>query len=140
MHFRLCFGAFRTSPSAILCVLANKPPLYIRRKKLSIQYSLKLSLSTHNPTYGTVFNCKFIDLSDRNPNEIPPLGVRIQPSCWFCKSQCRAIFSLCYSSVVAQTTPINFTLQQSLKQDSSTEIYKNKFFKMCDHYKGFSRL
>ena len=33
---RLCLGAYRTSPSSILCVLANEPPLYIRRRKLSI--------------------------------------------------------------------------------------------------------
>ena len=34
---RLCLGANRTSPSSSLCVLANEPPLYIRRRKLSIQ-------------------------------------------------------------------------------------------------------
>ena len=42
---RLCLGTYRTSPSSSLCVLANEPPLYIRRRKLSIQYSLKLSSS-----------------------------------------------------------------------------------------------
>jgi len=52
---RLCLGAYRTSPSPSLCVLANEPPLYIRRKKLSIEYCLKLSSSTQNPTYGSVF-------------------------------------------------------------------------------------
>jgi len=36
---RLCLGAFRTFPSSSLSVLANEPPLYVRRKKLSIQYS-----------------------------------------------------------------------------------------------------
>jgi len=55
----LCLGAFRTSPSSSLSVLANEPPLYIRRKKLSIQYSLKLSSHPHNPSYNTVFNSKF---------------------------------------------------------------------------------
>ena len=50
----LCLGAFRTSPSS-LSVLANEPPLYVQRKKLSIQYSLKLS-HPQNPSYNTVFN------------------------------------------------------------------------------------
>jgi len=30
----LCLGIYRTSPSPSPCVLANKPPLYIRRRKL----------------------------------------------------------------------------------------------------------
>jgi len=41
----LCLGAYRTSPSSSLCVLANEPPLCIRRRKLSIQDCLKLSSS-----------------------------------------------------------------------------------------------
>jgi len=40
---RLCLGDYQTSPSSSLSVLENEPPLYIRRRKLSIQYSLKLS-------------------------------------------------------------------------------------------------
>jgi len=65
---RLCLDAYRTSPSSSLCVLANKPPLYTRRRKLSIQYCLKLSSSPQNPTHNTVFNCKFKDLFEREPN------------------------------------------------------------------------
>jgi len=52
---RLCPGAYRTSPSPVLCVLANEPPLYIRRRKLLIEYGLKLSSTTRNPTHGSVF-------------------------------------------------------------------------------------
>jgi len=55
----LCLGAYRKSPSCSLCVLANEPPLYVRRKQLSIQYSLKLSSYPQNPTYNTVFYSKF---------------------------------------------------------------------------------
>jgi len=76
---RLCLGAYRTSPSSSLCVLANEPPLYIRRRKLSIQYCLKLSSSPQNPTHNTVFNCKFKDLFERKPNQIPPLSISVQP-------------------------------------------------------------
>ena len=38
---RLCLGAYRTSPASSLCVEANEPPLYFRRKELSLQYCLK---------------------------------------------------------------------------------------------------
>jgi len=77
---RLCLGAYRTSPSSSLCVLANEPPLYIRRRKLSIQYCLKLSSCPQNPTYNTVFSCKFKELFERKPNQIPPLSICVQPN------------------------------------------------------------
>jgi len=41
---RLCLGAFRTSPASSLCAEANEPPLYLRRKRLSLQYVVKISL------------------------------------------------------------------------------------------------
>jgi len=75
----LYLGAYRTSPSPCLCVLANEPPLYIRCRKLSIEYCLKLSLCSRNPTYGSVFESKFKRFFDRKPNQIPPLGIRVEP-------------------------------------------------------------
>ena len=99
--FRLCLGAYRTSPSCNLCVLANKPPLYVRRKKLSIQYSLKLSSSPQNPTYNNVFNCKFKDLFVQKPNQIPPLSIRVQPDLWAVGFEKRN--ALIYS--ISATTP-----------------------------------
>ena len=48
---RLCLGAYRTSPTSSLCVEANEPPLYFRRKKLSLQYCLKLSCNYNNPAF-----------------------------------------------------------------------------------------
>ena len=73
---RLCTGAFGTSPSSSLCVLAGEPPLYIQRRKLSIQYCLRLSSSTQNPAYSTVFDPRFRQSFE--PNQIPTLGIRIQ--------------------------------------------------------------
>ena len=75
----LCVGTYRTSPFPSLCVLANEPPLYIRCRKLSIEYCLKLSSSTQNPTYGSVFESKFKWFFDRKPNQMPPLGIRVEP-------------------------------------------------------------
>ena len=46
---RLCLGAFRTSPASSMCVQANEPPLYIRRRMLSIQYSPSLGSSPSDP-------------------------------------------------------------------------------------------
>jgi len=49
---RLCLGAFGTSPASSMCVQANEPPLYIRRKMLSIQYSLRLIPEPSSLQYG----------------------------------------------------------------------------------------
>jgi len=76
---RLCLGAYRTSPSSSLSVLANEPPLYIRRKRLSMQYCLKLSSTAQNPAYSGVFAGKFKLAFDCKPNQIPPLGIQVQP-------------------------------------------------------------
>ena len=76
---RLCLGAFRTSPASSLCVQANEPPLYIRRRMLSIQYSLRLGSSQSNPAYSTVFSPKFKASFSSKLNQIPTLGIRIVP-------------------------------------------------------------
>jgi len=46
---RLCLGAYRTSPSSSLCVLANEPPLYVRRKRLSMQNAVLFKAILHYP-------------------------------------------------------------------------------------------
>ena len=74
---RLCLGAYRTSPASSICVETNEPPLYFRRKKLSLQYCLKLSCNYNNPAYATVFNSKFHSVFERKPTLLPPLAIRV---------------------------------------------------------------
>jgi len=74
---RLCMGAYRTSPASSLCVVANEPPVYFRRKKLSLQYRLKLSCNYNNPAYATIFNSKFHSVFVRKPTQLPPLAIRV---------------------------------------------------------------
>ena len=126
-----------------LCTCKRTTSLYIRRRKLSIQYCLKLSSSPQNPKYKTVFNCKFTDLFELKPTQIPPLSIRIQPdlrAVGFVKRN-----ALMHS--IPATPPwllkwprINYTIHQSSKDNTSPEIYRNKFFEVCDHYKDFCRL
>ena len=52
---RLALGAFRTSPVNSLYAEANEPSLNLRRKKLSLQYYLKLKSNPDNPTHKIVF-------------------------------------------------------------------------------------
>ena len=73
---RLCLGAYRTSASS-LCVEANEPPLYFRRKKLSLQYCLKLNCNYNNAAYASVFNSKFHSVFERKPTQLPPLAIPV---------------------------------------------------------------
>jgi len=105
--------------------------------------ALKLSSSTENPTYSTIFESKFKASFDRKPNRIPPLGIRIQPELQAVGFMKR---NALWHSIPA--TPlwllkrlhINYSLHHSFKDDTSLEIYRNKFFEFCDHYKYYSRL
>jgi ribonuclease HI len=71
---RICLGAFRTSPADSLCVEANEPPLDFRRRKLSLQYILKLQSYPNNPAHDCVFNHNHEDLY-MDTNYIRPFGL-----------------------------------------------------------------
>jgi len=118
-------------------------PGVLRRRKLWIQYALKLSSSPQNSTYNTGFKSKFEVFFERKPNEILTLGIRIQPdlhAVGFLKRNA-------IKSSIPATPPwllkrlhIDYSIHQSLKDNTSPEIYRNKFFEFCDHYKDFCRL
>ena len=110
---RLALGSFRTSPSESLLAKANKPSLYNRRLKLSMQYALKLKSNPLNPTYETVFEPQYKTLFQNKPNMIPSFGIRISsefkvpdvPPWTF--SQPRVLFSL-HNDKKSQTDPLVF--------------------------------
>ena len=75
---RIALGAFRTSPVSSLCAKAQEMSLKKRRKKLSMNYILKLKTYPDNPAYSYVFeppNSKPFEKSSLTP----PLGLRILP-------------------------------------------------------------
>ena len=74
----ICLGACQSSPRDSLCVEANEPPLALRRTKLALQYCLKQKLSPANPAYSFVFQPKFQDRFEGNP-ERGLLGIRMKP-------------------------------------------------------------
>ena len=52
----LSLGAFRTSPIESLYAELNEPALYVRREKISIQYSKELAANPKNLAYNCIFN------------------------------------------------------------------------------------
>ncbi len=68
---RIATGAFMTYPVVNHDVEANKPSLYNRRQKLSLQYTLKLKANPQNPTHQDTFHPKFKTTFENKPNALP---------------------------------------------------------------------
>jgi len=66
---RLCLGAFRTSPASSLCVQANEPPLYMRRKMLSFPQTRLIP-----EQFGLQYCLQPRTQGSSKPNHIPTLG------------------------------------------------------------------
>ena len=76
---RLSLGAFRTSPSVSLHAEAQELPLHLWRQKLSMQYALRVSTNSQNPTYSTIFDGKLGALFQKSPGVVPPFYIRVRP-------------------------------------------------------------
>ena len=72
---RLALGAFRTSPVENLYAESNVPSLYTRRKKRSLQYTMKLAANPKNPAHNCVFNPEYERFYNNAPSAIKPLGL-----------------------------------------------------------------
>ena len=76
---RLALGAFRTSPSASLYVEAGEPSLNTRRKKLSLQYAIRIAENQSNAAHEVTYQPKYIDLYESKPNFIKSFRVETLP-------------------------------------------------------------
>jgi len=140
---RLCVGAYRTSPASSLRVEANEPPLYFRRKKLSLQYCLKLSCNYNNPAYATVFNSKFHSVFERKPTQLPPLAIRVSADLQAvgCKKSDFITSSTPTTPPWLLTRPaVSFTLHCSDKISTPPEIFKHRFYELCHEFKNYYRI
>ena len=77
--FRICLGAFRTSPVQSLYVKAGETSLSLRRLRLAMNYVLKLHSIPENPAYDSVVNPKFLSHFEAQPHITPTLGINLQP-------------------------------------------------------------
>ena len=137
---RLALGAFRTTPIQSLYAEAGEPPLYLRRKKLALQYIVKLSQNRNNPTYKFVFNPKFQTLFQRKPRAIPTFGIR--------NKQYIKEINLDPKNIIPKNIPpkppwltetpnIIWNLSKYKKVETSPEIYRNMFSEVKDGLKGY---
>ena len=71
--------AFRTSPITSLYIEADKPSLYLRREKLSLQYAIKLAANPSNPAFRVTFSPQFSELYELKPHAIKLFALRVSP-------------------------------------------------------------
>ena len=75
LGLRLSLGAFSSSPVESLYVEAHEPPLEIHRKKLALQYRIKLKANPGNPAYDVVFNPKYQNLYANKDSATDSFGI-----------------------------------------------------------------
>ena len=115
---RLCLGAYRT-------------------------YCLKLSATSQNPAYSAVFAGKFKSFFDNKPNQIPTLGIRVQPDLQAIGFEQRNTLqcSIPATSPWLFSRPcVNFDLHRFYKDDTAPDIYRSMFYEMCASYDNFDHI
>ena len=141
---RIALGAFRTSPVQSLYAEAGEPPLELRRLKLAMNYYLKLKASPGNPTYDLIIDPPCIRKFVQKPNEIPPLGLRIQSPF---KDAEIDVGNVDDNELRTVTPPwklksplIDLQLHQYKKDSLSCLAFKQLYLEQCGKYKGFTRI
>ena len=135
---RICLGAFRTSPIDSLHVEANETPIYLRRKKLALQYALKIKSTPENPVYEIIFKPNYEDHYLRKPNMIPSFGVRIKQDF---NEICDNTNEIAPSKLpeippwLFSTPEIDFSLANIKKGSSDSVFLLGKFRELKDHFK-----
>ena len=141
---RLALGAFRTSPVESLQAEANEPSLELRRKKLSLQYALKLCSVPQNPAYKSVFGLPedLIHLSSLS-NKISPFGVRIQNDLKDLDFSQNAIepFTFPILPPWKQTKPsIDRSLEKYNKDSTDRNTYQKAYKQLINRYPDAEQL
>ena len=83
---RLALGAFKTSPINSLYVEAYEPSLNLRRKKLGMQYYLKLKSNPDNPNHAVVFEPLYQNDFLKKENAMSPFSKIPNTPLWISKT------------------------------------------------------
>ena len=134
---RLALGAFRTSPVNSLYAEANEPSLNFRRKKLSLQYYLKLTSNPDNPTHKVVFKPLYKDEFLNREKVIPPFSLRCEAdiNCLDCDLEDVANYKISEVPLWTCKSPTyNYYLASDKKATTDPMIFKNKLLEVKEQY------
>ena len=134
---RLALGAFRTSPVNSLYAEANEPSLNLRRKKLSLQYYLKLKSNRDNPTHKVVFETLYKDEFLNKEKVIPPFSLRCEAdiSCVDCDLEDVANYKISEVPLWTSKSPTYlYNLSSDKKAITDPVVFKTKFLEVKEQY------
>ena len=140
---RLALGAFRTSPTASLCVEADEPSLNTRREKLSLQYAIRIAENNWNPAHDVTFQPKYIDLYESKPNFIKSFGVRTLPVLESANINFKNIDKTFTPNIPAwciNKPKLIFDLHSGKKSETSPIIMKSNFQELKSHYMDYKHI
>jgi len=137
---RLALGAFRTSPVESLYAEAGEAPLYIRREKLALQYTAKLSEHPENPTHKAVFVPEAKRIFQNKENAIKSFGLRIGPALKDIGFKNNSIIKAKPPEKPPWTkepAEVLLTLCKHKKEETCPEIYRSGFLEIREDHPGF---
>jgi len=103
---------------------------------------VKLLTSTHNPAYKSVFNSKFKRSFDLKPNQIPPLGIRLQLELQAVGFKKKEVLHCSVPSKppwLLKRPQIDFSMHDSSKESTPSEIFCAKYYEICDQYQDYCK-
>ena len=134
---RLALGAFRTSPVNSLYAEANEPSLSLHRKKLSLQYYLKLKSNRDNPTHKVVFEPLYKDEFLIKEKVIPPFSLRCEAdiNCLDCDLEDVANYKISEVPLWTSKSPTYlYNLASDKKAITDPIVFKTKFLEVKEQY------
>ena len=134
---RLALGAFRRSPVNSLYAEVNEPSLNLRRKKLSLQYYLKLKSNHDNPTRKAVFEPLYKDEFLKREQVIPPFNLRCEAdiSCLDCDLEDVANYQISDVPLWTSKSPTYlYNLASDKKAITDPIVFKTKFLEVKEQY------
>ena len=140
---RLALGAFRTSPVNSLYAEANEPSLNLRRKKLSLQYYLKLKSNPDNPTHQVVFEPLYKDEFIEKEKVISPFSLRCEADMNCIDVDLDDVAKHKISEVplwTSKSPTYNYFLASDKKATTDPMIFKNKFLEVKEQYYTYQEI
>lgn len=141
---RICLGAFRTSPIPSLHVEAGEMPPDLRRRKLTMQYVIKLKSNPANPTHKCVFQPNFEMLFEVRPFVIPSLGVRVKQHLLDSGIRLDCVAQTSISPVppwLLQPPEFIYDLHHiGSKSEIPLYMFHSKLNEILSHFDGYTRL
>jgi ribonuclease HI len=125
-------------------VEAGELPLDLRRRKLTLQYIIKLKSNPANPAHNYVFQPSFNPLFEAKPFSIPSIGVRAKQHLSDLEISLDRVAQIAISPVppwILQTPEFIFDLHHSgSKSETPPYIFHTQLNQILSNFDGFTRL